>query len=75
MLNKNDKTSVKVYENDNVVTPSGLMVMEFEYCENWGGVLGVDTYGVLFAPELLGDDIDWGFFVDLFNHPEVYNPL
>lgn len=75
MLNKNDKASVKVYENDSFVTPSGLMVMEFEYCEDWGSVLGVGTYGVLFAPELLKDDVDCGFFVDLFHHPEVYNPL
>ena len=75
MLNKNDKTSVKVYENDSFVTSSGVMVMEFEYCEDWGGVFGVDTCGVLFTPELLGDELDYGFFTDLFLYPEIYNPL
>lgn len=74
MLNE-DKASVKVYENNNVVTPSGLMVMEFEYCEDWGSTIGVDTCGVLFAPELLGDNVDYGFFIDLFTNPSVYNPL
>lgn len=75
MLNKDDKTSVKVYENENCMTNSGLLVMEFEYVEDWGPVLGVDTCGVLFTPELLGDEVDYGFFIDLFTNPSVYNPL
>lgn len=75
MLNKDNKTSVKVYENENCMTNSGLLVMEFEYVEDWGPVLGVDTCGVLFVPELLGDNVDYGFFIDLFTNPSVYNPL
>ena len=75
MTNDSNKASVKVYEMDNCVTQNGLLVMEFEYVEDWGPVLGVDTCGVLFTPELLGDDIDQGFFINLFNNPSVYNPL
>lgn len=75
MLNENNKTSVKVYEMDNCMTNSGLLVMEFEYVEDWGPTLGTDTCGVLFVPELLGDDVDYGFFIDLFLEPSVYNPL
>lgn len=75
MLNENNKTSVKVYENENCMTNSGLLVMEFEYCEDWGSTIGVDTCGVLFVPELLGDNVDYGFFIDLFTNPSVYNPL
>lgn len=75
MLNKDNKTSVKVYENENCMTNSGLLVMEFEYCEDWGSTIAVDTCGVLFTPELLGDNVDYGFFIDLFTNPSVYNPL
>lgn len=75
MTNDSIKTSVKVYELNNYVTQSGLMYMEFEYCEDWGSTIAVDTCGVLFTPELLGDDVDCGFFTDLFLHPSVYNPL
>lgn len=75
MLNEDNKTSVKVYEMDNCVTNSGLLVMEFEYCDDLGHTIAVDTYGALFTPELLGDDTDYGFFIDLFLEPSVYNPL
>lgn len=75
MSSQNDKASVKVYEMDNCVTQNGLLVMEFEYVEDWGPVLGVDTCGVLFVPELLEDNVDYGFFIDLFTNPSVYNPL
>ena len=74
-MTNEEKTSVKVYEMDSYITQNGLLVMEFEYCEDWGSVLGTSTCGTLFTPELLGDKIDCGFFIDLFLEPSVYNPL